>query len=157
MPTWWLILSSLFFAIVAMLFVILCGMALQMIRLLKSIEPQVKGLVKQLGELSEQTKGLVKRVDGLTARIEGVADSAKGVADSARSTVDAVGGRARSLVGVAEGVALPAAKKLQAFAPYIAMGMTALKILGMLRDLKVSYQAVAPKKASAEKPSHKVS
>lgn len=150
MPTWWLILSSLFFAIVAMLFVILCGMALQMIRLLKSIEPQVKGLVKQLGELSEQTKGLVKRVDGLTARIEGVADSA-------RSTVDAVGGRARSLVGVAEGVALPAAKKLQAFAPYIAMGMTALKILGMLRDLKVSYQAVAPKKASAEKPSDKVS
>ena len=126
-PMWWLVLSSLFFLAVTVLFGAVCALLFTLVKVLKGLQPQVSSLIVQV-------RGLVDRVDQLTEKVDSLAQSAKGLTDSAKSTVDDVGGKARALVSLVDGVSSPLAKRIESALPYIGTLLAAWRIVASLRS-----------------------
>jgi uncharacterized protein YoxC len=147
-PTWWLILSGIFFALVALLFLVLCVLVGKLITVVSNLEPQVSSLIKKVDELVPAVKGLVEKVEDLTVKVEGIADSTK-------VTIDSVGGNARSIARAVDGIASAASQRFQQFAPLLGTLMAGMRIFNMYREYKgqakshgkevIEVTAVAPK------------
>jgi predicted PurR-regulated permease PerM len=128
-PTWWLILSGIFFALVALLFLVLCMLVGKLITVVAKLEPQVSSLITKVDELVPAVKGLVEKVDHLTVKVEAVADSTK-------LTIDKVGGNARSIASAADTIVTAAAQRFQQFAPLLGTLMAGMRIFNMYREYK---------------------
>jgi tetrahydromethanopterin S-methyltransferase subunit G len=113
-PTWWLVVSALFFFFGFIAMVVTIGLLAKLYKVIAEIQPQIKATAERVEQVS-------KKVDE--------------VAESVKQTVDDVGGRARGIVGTIEGVV----GKL-AYAPWMANVFTALKVLRALQDMWIAQQ-----------------
>ncbi|MHB8635448.1 MAG: WXG100 family type VII secretion target [Fimbriimonadaceae bacterium] len=131
-PTWWLVVSALFFFFGFIAMVVAIGLLLKLYYVVSEIQPQIKATAERVEQVS-------KKVDE--------------VADTVKQTVDDVGGRARGIVGTVEGVV----SKL-AYAPWMSNVFTALKLLRALQDMWIAQQRAnkgpkaLPKPAPEAKP-----
>jgi hypothetical protein len=123
-PTWWLVLSGVFFFLNAVLFVALAYAATQLVKFLKDVSPRVAALEKSTQELIVKVQGVAEKVDE--------------VATSVKQTVENVGGRARGVVGSAEIVASVATKQFEKYSPIVTGVLTAVKVIRAVRGLKVA-------------------
>lgn len=151
-PMWWLILSGIFFFLVAVLFVALCFMVWSLIKLVQGLQPQVSGLMTKVNDdlipnvnsvvgkvnndLMPQVQGLVNKVESLTAKVDGIADSARGITDSAKGTVDNVGDRVRGITDGIEHIALSATNKFEKAAPIIGIAVAGLRLYTMFMEMR---------------------
>ena len=108
-PTWWLIVSALFFLLGTVAMVASVVLLLKLYQVVSEIQPQIKATAERVEQVS-------KKVDEL--------------AESVKETVDDVGGRARGIVGTVEGMV----SKLT-YAPWMANVFTALKVLRALQEM----------------------
>src|SRR5580658_9348966 len=113
-PTWWLVVSALYFLFGAIAMVATVGLLLKLYKVVAEIQPQIKATADRVEEIS-------KKVDEVAA--------------SVKQTVDDVGGRARGIVGTLEGVV----GKLT-YAPWMANVFTALKVLRAVQEMWIAQQ-----------------
>jgi uncharacterized protein YoxC len=122
-PDWYLALSTVFMAIVALLFVGLCILIWNLTKAVKRIEPQVTNLLGQVnGEILPQVKGLVVKVNDLTENVNQLAGSAKG-------TVKTLGERADTVSAAIQALTGQSVAKVQGLAPYVGLAMTVMKLV----------------------------
>jgi cell division protein FtsB len=128
-PMWWLILSGIFFAIVAVLFVVLCMLVGALIKVVLALQPQVSGLLTQVNDLVPTVKNLVTKVEALTDKVDGIADST-------RSTVDIVGARAKGIATSVDQISGLASQNFAKFAPILGTLMAGLRIFKMYQEYR---------------------
>lgn len=114
-PTWWLVLSGLFFLANIFLFVALGIAALKLVAILKDLTPRIVAIEKQISDL-------VKKVQDLTAHVG--------------ELVDNVGGKAKGVVGSAEGMVQSASRQFERFSPFVVGALTAIRLVGALNQVR---------------------
>src|SRR5579862_225159 len=113
-PTWWLVVSALFFFFGFIAMVATIGLLIKLYKVVSEIQPQIKATAERVEQVS-------KKVDE--------------VADAVKKTVEDVGGRARGIVGTIEGVV----GKL-VYAPWMANVLSALKLMRAVQDMWIAQQ-----------------
>ena len=114
-PTWWLVLSGLFFVANIFLFVALGVAALKLVGVLKGLTPKIVAI-------EGQVQDLVKKVQALTASIQ--------------ETVTNVGGKTKAVVGSAEGVVQSASRQFERFSPFVIGSLTAIRLVSALNQAR---------------------
>jgi hypothetical protein len=114
-PTWWLVLSGLFFFVNVVLF---AALAIAMFK--------IAGVMKDL----------TPKVNSLTQKVEVLTEKVGALADTTRATVDHVGGKAGNVAGSAANIAEVAATQWERFAPILMGGVTAFKLIGAFREMR---------------------
>jgi uncharacterized protein YoxC len=120
MITTWFWLSVIFFVLSIVLMVGYVALGILVFRFIKEMRPKVDAL-------EQNVQGVVQRVQAVAERVEEVAVSVK-------STVDNVGTKARGVASSAEIVAQAASRQFQRFSPVLMGTLTAIRIVGALRD-----------------------
>ncbi len=133
-PTWWLVLSGLFFFMNTLLFLAGIVVAIAMVRLLKDLNPKIAALEKSTQELITKVQAVAERVEE--------------VAESVRNTVQSVGGNAKHVAGSAELVAATASRQFEKVSPIVTGVLTAMKIMRAVQDMRSARSA---KKDKAKK------
>jgi methyl-accepting chemotaxis protein len=133
-PTWWLVLSGVFFFMNALLFLACACAAVYLISFMRELSPRIATLEKSLQEL-------IAKIQAVTERVEGVAASL-------RDTVESVGGKAKHVAGSAEMVASSASRQFERVSPIVTGVLTTIKIIRAIQSLK---QARAAKKEHASR------
>jgi methyl-accepting chemotaxis protein len=132
-PTWWLVLSGVFFLMNTLLFLAAIVVAVYLIRLIKESGPKIAALEKSIQEL------LVK--------IQAVATRVEEVATSVRETVDNVAGKATRVAGSAEMVASSASRQFDKVSPIVTGVLTSIKIFRAIQSMRSSRSAKKAKEA----------
>jgi len=114
-PTWWLVLSAVFFGLNILLLI---------------------GWIVALTKIVGVVKALQPKISDLTTKVEGIAEKVNDLTTHTRETVENVGGRAKSVVGSVEKIAHTASVQFEKFSPLLVGGLTAIKLLTALRDYK---------------------
>jgi len=135
-PTWWLVLSGVFFVCNGVLFIVGTIALIYLIRVLKVASPRLAAIEKSIQEL-------VVKISAVTEKVEQVATSL-------RETVENVGGRAKGVAGSAELVAATASRQFEKASPIVTGVLTALKIMQAVQGFRASRSA---KKESSKKKS----
>lgn len=114
-PTWWLVISAVFFIVNIVLFIGL----------------MVAGffLLKFLRELGPRLDGLSKRVDDLHGRVIELTESL-------RKNIEGVGGKARGIVGSVERVAQSTSRQFERFSPFFIGALTAMRLVKALNEFR---------------------
>lgn len=114
-PTWWLILSGLFFFMNLVLFAALAFAAVKLVGILKQLTPKIVAIEGQVSDIA-------KKVQELTASI--------------KETVDNVGGKAKGVVGGAEGVVQSASRQFERYSPFVIGSLTAIRLVSALSQAR---------------------
>ena len=114
-PTWWLVLSGLFFFMNIVLFAALAYAAVKLIGILKDLTPRVVAIEKQVQDL-------IKKVQDLAANLQ--------------QTVGELSGRAKGVVGSAEGVAQSASRQFERYSPFVIGSLTAIRLVSALNGVR---------------------
>lgn len=114
-PTWWLVLSGLFFLMNIVLFSALAFAAIKLVGILKDLTPRIVGIEKQVQDL-------IKKVQDLTANVQ--------------ETVRSIGGKASATVGSVEGVAQSASRQFERYSPFVIGSLTAIRLVSALNQAK---------------------
>ncbi|RYG22622.1 hypothetical protein EON82_16550 [bacterium] len=132
-PTWWLILSAIFFVANIFLYIALGLAALKLASVVKDLSPRIVAIEKQIQEL-------VKKVSELATNLN--------------HTVSSVGGRAKGVVGSAEGIAQSASRQFERFSPFVVGALTAIRLVKALNESKKgrSLAKATSRKGIAKKP-----
>lgn len=119
-PTWWLVLSGLFFFMNIVLFAALAYAAIKLVGILKDLTPRVVAIEKQIQDL-------IKKVQDLTANVQ--------------QTVSELSGRAKGVVGSAEGVAQSASRQFERYSPFVIGSLTAIRLVSALNQVRQGRSA----------------
>lgn len=133
-PTWWLVLSGLFFFANLVFFVGLTIAALKLVEIIRGLLPKVDALSKEVVEISHKVQGIATQVEGLT--------------ESLKNTATSVGGRATSVAGSVELVASSAGRQFERFAPFITGALTAIRLAKALNEMRAGR---SPANATSKK------
>lgn len=106
-PTWWLVISAIFFAAGIVLYGVLAYAVLI--------------LAKQMRELQPQVKSIMHRVDEVSSKVDSISTNVK-------ETVSSIGNRANSLVGSVESFAERTTSNLGKMAPFFALAFGAFRL-----------------------------
>lgn len=106
-PTWWLVISAIFFA---------AGIALYLV-----LAYAVLMLAKQVRELQPQVKSIMHRVDEVSSKVDSISTHVK-------DTVSSIGNRANNLVGSVESFAEKTTLNLGKLAPFFALAFGAFRL-----------------------------
>lgn len=131
-PSWWLIVSGIFFVLNALLFLALSYVAFMVVKFLKDVQPKVN-------EISGKVTGLVAKIEQVAVRVEEVAESVK-------NTIDGVGSRATGVVGSVELVAQSASRQFERFSPFIVGATTAMRLVKALNEMRAGRSAASATK-----------
>ena len=126
-PTWWLVLSGIFFVTNALLFVALGWAALKLVGILKDLTPKIVAIEKQIQDV-------VKKVQELTANVQ--------------ETASSVGGKAKGVIGGAEGIVQSASRQFEKFSPFVIGSLTAIRLVSALNQAR---RGRSPAKATSRK------
>lgn len=132
-PTWWLVLSGIFFVMNIVLFGALAFAAIKLVGILKDLTPRIVAI-------EGQVQDLIKKVQDLTHNLQ--------------ETVSSIGGRAKGVVGSAEGVAQSASRQFERFSPFVIGALTAIRLVKALNESKKgrSLAKTTSRKGMAKKP-----
>lgn len=114
-PTWWLVLSGLFFVANMLLFVVLAFVGLRVVAMLKDLQPKIVNL---------------------TTKVEGIAEKVTELTETTKVTVENVGGRAKNVAGSVELIAHSASRQFERFSPLLVGGITLLRLLSAVRQYR---------------------
>ncbi|MBI1755693.1 MAG: hypothetical protein HYR64_01120 [Fimbriimonas ginsengisoli] len=117
-PTWWLALSGIFFLLNALLTITLIFLSVATYRM--------------MADLRIKVDALVERAESATKKVEELAESVK-------QTADVVGARARSVAGSADAIATSTKSHFVRYAPYVAAGLSLLRILAAVAEMRASH------------------
>lgn len=115
LPTWWLVLSAVFFVMNILLFGALIFACLKLVQVVQGVQPQVK-------DLSDKVHALIDKVDALAA--------------SVRENVESVGARTKGIVGSVELIAQSASRQFERFSPFIVGATTAMRLIKALNEMR---------------------
>ena len=121
-PTWWLLVSALFFAVNIVFMAVMAVVGFRALETLRELKPKVEGLSAKANETMDKVQLLTTKVDSLTTSIKG--------------TVDIVGVRARNVSNSVENLSGEATTQLSRLAPMIGTAMTILKIVQAYREYR---------------------
>lgn len=116
-PTWWLVLSGLFFFMNIVLFAALAFAAVKLVGILKELTPKIVAIEKQVQDL-------VKKVQDLTASLQ--------------QTVSELGGKAKGVAGSAEGIVQSASRQFERYSPFVIGSLTAIRLVSALSQARKS-------------------
>lgn len=114
-PTWWLVLSGIFFFMNIVLFAALAFAAVKLVGILKDLTPKIVAI-------EGQVQDLVKKVQALTASVQ--------------ETVSNVGGKTKAVVGSAEGVVQSASRQFERYSPFVIGSLTAIRLVSALNQAR---------------------
>lgn len=118
-PTWWLVLSGIFFALNIVLFAVVGVLAIKLVEMQKEMKPK-------LAELTTKVNSIAENVDQITKHLN--------------DTLTNVGGHAKSVAGSADHIASLASSTFERFSPLVVGVMTALRLFGAIRDFRRSSE-----------------
>lgn len=119
LPSWWLILSGLFFALNTVLFGVLIFVGIRLSKAIQEVTPKVN-------DLTVKVNGLVTQVHAVAVRVEEVAKTVN-------DTVSDVGGKASRIAGTAEGFTQTATRNFERITPLV---MGAFKVFKFVRGIQ---------------------
>ncbi len=114
LPTIWLVVSGVFFAVNTVVFLVLAVLLIKVMKIMDELRPKVLALTD--------------KVDTLTEKVTDVATQVDEVARSVRQTVDVVGSKTRSIATTGDRFIAGASMSLEKFSPYISGAFTLLKL-----------------------------
>ena len=114
-PTWWLVLSGIFFFMNIVLFGALAYAAVRLVGILKTLTPK-------LAAIEAQVSDVVKKVQDLTKSLQ--------------ETATNVGGKARGVVGSVEGVTQSASRQFERYSPFVIGSLTAIRLVTALNGVR---------------------
>lgn len=117
-PTWWLVLSGLFFVLALVSAALLSYLLVRLISIVKTLEPKVE----TLGQ----------RVDSIGEKVESIATKVDAMATSAKTSVEVVGAKAQGVATGAEALGLLAGKKAAVVSEYMVVGTLAYRLITKL-------------------------
>jgi len=121
-PSWWLVVSALFFLVNIAALVGQMALGYRALQTLQEMKPKVE-------ELSVKANKTMDDVQRLTARMDSLATSLKG-------TADIVGVRARKVSDSVENLSGEATTQFSRLAPMIGTAMTILKVVQAYREFR---------------------
>lgn len=114
-PTWWLVVSGVFFLVALVAAGVLANLLLQLTRVLKDIEPKIVALTE--------------RVDSIGQKVESIAVKVDGMASSAKTSVEIVGSKAQGIASGAEALGLLAGRKAAGASQYVVLGTMLYRLI----------------------------
>lgn len=126
-PTWWLVISGLFFLLQSILVACL-----------------IVAVIKLMGTIREITPKVV----AISAKVEEIGTKVEELTDNVKTTMDSVGARAKSVAGSAEMIAHTAANTFERFSPAVVGILSALRILKAVQEFQNARKAGVPAKAA---------
>ena len=129
LPTWWLVLSAIFFVTTIVALGAVAYLSLTVVKLVRDVRPKVDEIGKKVGVLSEKVEGIAANVQDLTESVKG--------------TVTNVGARASHVAGSVELVANSASRQFERFAPFITGALTAIRLAKALNEMRAGRSPVA--------------
>lgn len=132
-PTWWLILSAIFFCLQSLLVLCLIGAVVYAIKLIKELQPKIAAVSDKVHDIGE-------KVEDLTVNV--------------KETMATLGGKAKSVAGSADIIAHTASRTFEKYSPIVAGIVSALRVLRAVQQLraKKSGQASVPGKVDKKSP-----
>lgn len=113
-PTWWLVLSGLFFFVNIAFYVVLGLVAWKFLGIAQRLEPKIAGLLGKVDDIGT-------KIDELTA--------------IARDVAAKVGEQAKGVSASANQMGMVAAKSVEKFGPTIAAAATVIKVMDSVRHV----------------------
>ena len=123
-PTWWLVLSGVFFFLNTLLFIAGICVAIYAIKFMKELSPKIASLEQSIQQLIAKVHAVAERVEEVAAHV--------------RDTVSNVGGKAKHVAGSAELVASSASRQFERISPIVTGVMTAVKIIRAVQNLRAA-------------------
>lgn len=111
-PTWWLVLSGIFFVASLAVLVVTFVMVLKLLEVIKQLQP---------------------KVDRLTDRVEAISVKVDHIATSVQSTVERVGEKTTNVASSAELISSIGVRGIERYAPVISMIGMGIKAFQMVR------------------------
>ena len=140
-PMWWLVLSSIFFALTALGFLGMAFAMLKMYQLVAGLIPTIQGVSAKVEDVSGQVSAIAHTVHGITQKVEQLTEKVHGIADSAKGQVETVGDRAKGLVTHLDQLATSSSGRFQAASGWIAGAMTAYKLWKSWQETRAESRA----------------
>lgn len=114
-PSWWLILSGIFFVLNIIWFAILSIVMLKLVSVVSGLQPEIRSL-------SERVKTLVDKVEDLAVTV--------------KETVADVGSKTKGVVGSVELVAQTASRQFERFSPLVIGALSLLRVMRAVGDMR---------------------
>lgn len=124
LPTWWVVLSGLFFLVNILFFAALTYALFRLLEIARGVEPKVAQVLTRVDSIGG-------KLDDLTATVKDVAEK--------------VGRRAEGVATSASTISHVAADQVTRYGPILAAAATAAKVIGAAREAFLGLRGV-PKK-----------
>jgi len=120
-PTWWLVLSGLFFFVNIIFFA---------------------GLTFALFRLLEVAQAIKPKVDTILGRVDSIGSKVDELTETVKVVAEKIGQRAEGVASSASAISNVAATQVERFGPMIAAAATVAKIVGAAREVFFGYRGV---------------
>jgi uncharacterized protein YoxC len=138
-PTWWFVLSGIFFGLNILFFVGLTIAIVLIVKVLSALQPKLIALETSAQSLVEKVNGIAANVEELTATV--------------KSTVADVGGHARSVASNAQIVSQTASREFERYSPLVMGALTAVKVVRAIGEIRAHNKAKAEQDSKKKGPS----
>ncbi len=125
-PSWWLIVSGIFFAFGTLFLIVLIFVSLQLKKMVEELKPKIESI-------STRVDAIGKNVEELTSHV--------------KTTAESVGGKAKSVASSVESIAQLASGTFEKFSPYVVGALTVMKLFSGFMQVR---RSMAPAKALEE-------
>jgi hypothetical protein len=134
-PSWWLIVSAIFFVVNIVFFIGLTFALFKIVQVMQTFGPKVNAIAQ--------------RVDQIGHKVEELTTSVK-------ETAESLGGRAKSVAGSVDLIAHTASKQFEKFSPLIVGVLTTLKLLKAVQEYRRGHDVAEATTKAATEPKESV-
>src|ERR671916_376197 len=114
-PTWWLVLSGLFFFVNILFFIGIMIGGFFLLKFMKDLRPRMDTLTQRLDDLH-------RRVIDLT--------------ETLHKNIEGIGGKAKGVVGSVERVAQSTSRQFERYSPFFIGALTAMRLIKALNEFR---------------------
>jgi hypothetical protein len=134
-PTWWLVVSAIFFVVNILFFVALGVAVFKMVQVVQGITPKVAAI---------------------SARVDQIGHKVEELTTSVKETADTLGGRAKSVAGSVDLIAHSASRQFEKYSPVIVGVLTTLKLLKAVQEYRRGHDVAEATTQAATEPKETV-
>lgn len=131
-PTWWLVVSAIFFALGSLFLLALVVVVLKLIQAIQQLTPKVEAI-------SDKVHDIGSKVEDLTTNV--------------KTSLETFTGRAKSVAGSVDLVAHTASRTFEKFSPVVIGILSALRILKAVKEYRAGASPAEATKGKVQEKS----
>jgi hypothetical protein len=132
-PTWWLVVSGIFFALNVLFLIALTIVMLALAKVIVAMKPKLTSLESSVQSLVEKVSSIASNVEDLSATV--------------KTTIEKVGGSAQVVAGNAQLVSQTASREFEKFSPLVVGAIATIRVMTALNDFRLNRKAKAEGKS----------